>query len=97
MSLRKRRKRFAAGFLVAALAAVLISSLRHRGNPPAGDAGQGLTLAGHRYTAQALAFGPDGTRLASGSHDETVHLRDLTTLRRAGGNARSLDRRCPLP
>jgi WD40 repeat protein len=85
MSLRNRRKRFAAGFLAATLTVALISSLRHRGEPPGGDAGQGLTLAGHRYTVQALAFGRDGTRLASSSHDKTVQLWDLTTLRRAGG------------
>jgi WD40 repeat protein len=85
MSLRKRRKLFAAGFLAATLAIALICGLRHRGEPPDGDAGQGLTLAGHRYTVQALAFGPDGTRLASSSYDKTAQLWDVTTLRRAGG------------
>jgi hypothetical protein len=65
MSLRKRRKLVAAGFLAATLAIALISGLHHRGEPPGGDAGQGLTLAGHRYTVQGLAFGPDGNTLHS--------------------------------
>jgi hypothetical protein len=65
MSLQKRRKLFATGFLAAILAAVLIISLRHHGDPPGGHASLAMTLAGHRYTVRAPAFGPDRTTLHS--------------------------------
>jgi WD40 repeat protein len=40
------------------------------------------TLHGHTGIVSSLAFGPGGTRLYSGSRDETVRVWDLTSLGR---------------
>jgi WD40 repeat protein len=38
--------------------------------------GSALTLRGHTRCVNSVSFSPDGTRLASGSHDQTVRLWD---------------------
>lgn len=38
-----------------------------------------ITFQGHTAWIQAIAFSPDGKRLASGSHDQTVRLWDVQT------------------
>jgi hypothetical protein len=40
---------------------------------------QNLTLEGHSNDVTSVAFSPDGTRLASGSHDYTVKLWNVAT------------------
>jgi WD40 repeat protein len=35
-------------------------------------------LSGHEGTVKCLVFSPNGTRLASGGHDRTVRLWDVT-------------------
>jgi WD40 repeat protein len=37
-----------------------------------------VSLKGHEGKVMCLAFSPDGTRLATGSHDRTVRLWDVT-------------------
>jgi hypothetical protein len=41
-----------------------------------------MTLLGHNYSVLACAFSPDGSRIASASYDNTLHLWDT-----AGGAA----------
>ena len=55
----------------------------------AGDAATGeavLTLRGHSGTVMAVEYSPDGSRLASGSHDTTVRVWDQSQIH----NIRSL-------
>jgi len=37
------------------------------------------TFAGHSYTVFSVAFSPDGARIASGSHDDTIKLLDVAS------------------
>ena len=39
----------------------------------------GAPLTGHTSTVSSVAFSPDGTRIASGSYDNTVRLWDAAT------------------
>jgi len=41
--------------------------------------GSDLTLYGHQGDVGCVAFGPDGTRIATGSSDQTIRLWDSTT------------------
>ncbi len=43
------------------------------------SAEEGLLMAGHMDRVISLAFSPDGKRLASGSYDNTVGIRDVST------------------
>jgi WD40 repeat protein len=65
MSRRKRRILPVTGLLAVSLAAVLISCLQLRWKPPSGGGFPSLTLQGHSFPVQALAFGPDGITLTS--------------------------------
>jgi WD40 repeat protein len=38
-----------------------------------------IVLTGHENAVRSVAFSPDGTRLATGSHDNTARLWDVTT------------------
>jgi WD40 repeat protein len=42
------------------------------------------SLSGHAGKVLCLAYSPDGTLLASGGHDRTVRLWDVTAYRRVG-------------
>jgi WD40 repeat protein len=44
-----------------------------------GDAGQLLNLEGHQHAVVALAYSPDGARIASASWDETARVWDART------------------
>src|SRR5688500_7181978 len=48
-----------------------------------GDAGQLLTLEGHRHAVVALGYSPDGARIASASWDGTARVWDAHTGREA--------------
>jgi WD40 repeat protein len=39
-----------------------------------------LAHLGHTNWVRSVAFSPDGTRIASGSYDQTVRVWDATTL-----------------
>jgi hypothetical protein len=38
-----------------------------------------LTYRGHKEWVRAVAWSPDGTKIASGSHDKTIHIWDTQT------------------
>jgi dipeptidyl aminopeptidase/acylaminoacyl peptidase len=65
MSRRKRRRLLVAGLLTVALAAILIGHPHCPGNRTSGDGNRGITLAGHKYPVQAVAFSPDSITLSS--------------------------------
>lgn len=45
-----------------------------------------LTLRGHTHTITCLAFSPDGTKLISGSEDQTVRVWDLSPISESPNN-----------
>jgi WD40 repeat protein len=58
------------------------------------------SLGGHEGPVEALAYSPDGKRLASGSADKTVRLRDVAAGRDLAvlrGHVKAVFNRSPAP
>jgi WD40 repeat protein len=95
MSRKKKWKILALG--VSAVACVtLLFSCRHSSDPPDGS-GRLLTLEGHHFPVQALAFSPDGTTVTSAAFPSTGQGSELeVAVWRAATGKRMTQQTAPL-